>query len=269
VDEDPETLGQDRRQAAAENGPAPDGPGAIPRLGVPGDQGIHAEQQVRALFQRDRGMHGLQQDAVQAPAPLDRHRLVEARHRGAGLNRLGDRHMIQPLAAEHHRRPRVQISGDDEQRPLQFPEVVGHPAAGKEVLQVVPDGLIVEQAQRQQGAEPLDAPGQAGRLGAGQRLGNGLQDRPGQLEPQSAHFPEGGHEEDGRIEELALPAVRRVRPQAPEHFHNRDPVGDVGSDEGAGAHAHIDVEAVQVEPGDGLFQGAQGAHFIDAPEHAT
>ena len=43
----------------------------------------------------------------------------------------------------------------------------------------------------------------------------------------------------------------------------------MGSDEGARTHAHIHVELIEIEPLDGLLQGAEGANFIDAPQHTS
>jgi hypothetical protein len=79
---------------------------------------------------------------------------VKAGQRGARLDRLRDRHVIEAGRAERSRFAAVEIGSDDEQRMLELAEVIGAPPLAPETREIGGDCVIVERAVRQPAGEP-------------------------------------------------------------------------------------------------------------------
>jgi len=60
-----------------------------------------------------------------------------------------------------------------------------------------------------------------------------------------------------------------VRDDRPAHLGGGEVVGEVGADEGAGAHAHIDIEIIEIETVERLIEGPESADLVDRPLRAS
>ena len=154
VDHGAKGLRQHRGQATVDELAASHDPEVDRADGVDGNYGVHAQDQVRSVVEGDRGVDCLEQNTVDIVAAVDEDRRVEAREGRGGLNRGRDRHVIEAGLAESHRSARVEVRGYQYQLLSQAAEVVGSAVHGEDLLQVGPDGFVLEDSYWQGPRQP-------------------------------------------------------------------------------------------------------------------
>jgi hypothetical protein len=262
VDHRPHSLREHRRQPMVEQPAAIHQPRLDRALGVDRDDRIDADHQLGPRLQRHRGVHGLEQDAVDVVAPLDLHRRIEAGEGRAGGDGERDRDVVQPRLAEPHRLAGVEVRGHHHQALAELAEVVRPPLDVEDLLYVLADRLVVEDPYRQGLAEA----GQRFEQGEVPAVGDPLPDR---LPEQPRHGAAAaldladGRGEEGLGHERMLP--RLVRDDRPAHLGGGEVVGEVGADDRARAHPDVDEQVVEIETVDRFVESPEGADLVDRP----
>jgi hypothetical protein len=262
MDDGAEGLRQHHRQAALHQLVAPPAP-RLPPARNRRHQRIHAQHQVGALLEGHRGVQGLLQRAIDVMPAVDLHRREHARQRRAGLHRGGDRHVLGPGAPNTTDSPESRSVATRNRRRFSSRKSLLRPGAVNTLPEEAVDAGAVEDAGRDGLRQALEGLEEALAPGIGQVVPDrGQQER---RHRQGAHriLAEGRLEQQFRLEGL----FRGVAlDEHVAHALGRQPVGQSGGDEAAGAHADIHVELVEIDALQRLGQRQQRAEFVDGPQ---
>jgi hypothetical protein len=116
--------------------------------GIEGHQGVDAKHQTRPGLEGDGRMQRLFQRAIDIPATIDLDRRVQARQGSTGLDRGGDRHMLEALRAEGDRSSRIEVRRDQVQRLPDPAKIVAQAGQGEQPAQEMVDPGVVEHPGR-------------------------------------------------------------------------------------------------------------------------
>ena len=229
------------------------------------DQRIDADDEVGALVEQQRRVHGAHQRAVDVGVTVDRDRRVQARQRGARLDRAGDRDVLEARLAEPHRIAAVELGRDDVEAAAQLAEVVRAAVAGKELREELLERPVVAQPGRQQAAERVD------RLGPVlARIAQVLHQDVGR---EARHAADASQElAEGRAQEQARAHRvfdRRVVDEHDAHVRRVDAVRESGGDHRARAHADVHVEVGEIDAFERLGDRVQRADLVEGAERSA
>ena len=246
-------------EAALDQNAAPHRPGLDGRPDVHGHDGIDAQQQLRPVLQRDRGVQRLEEHAVHAVASVNQHRRIDA---GDGRTRLhgpGDGDVLPLRLAEPDGTARAEVGAHDDELVRQLAEVVRAPRHREDLREVAADRLVVEHAHGQRLGEAREGFAEGLVAGTCQQVPHRSGRQPGHLQRPPRQLQVGWREERPR-DKRVLP--RLVLDDRPHELGGRQPIGETGSDERPGADPDIDIEVVEVDAVQRLLEGPEGADLV-------
>ena len=118
-------------------------------------QRVQANQQIHAIVQRDRCVHGLLQRPVHVVLVVNLDRWKQAGQGRTGLHRLRDRHMVPAGAAKGRSLATVQVGGHQRELGLELAEIVGTAFTAEQACQLRIDRLVGEHASGQAWSQTL------------------------------------------------------------------------------------------------------------------
>jgi len=232
---------------------------------IKGHQRVDAEKERYTLIERDRRVKGFIQRSVDIVLAFDFNRWKQPRQCRRGLDRLGDRYVRRPGAAESYRRAGVQVRCDQKKAASQVAEVVGASGACEQLAQKRIDGPLIEDAGRHGAPQHGKGFHQAAMPRLAQVFEHRLAKQARNRQRSQQEFAEGGTQKQRRRERC----VGAIVDEQTVHLRWRNAVGERGGDKTAGRYPDIHVEVVEVDAVEGFGEREQRAHLVNSPQRSA
>src|SRR5262249_10665191 len=203
------------------------------------------------------------QRAVDEVVAVDLDRWEEARQRGARLHRGRDRDVVAPGRAEFDRRATIEVGRHEHQPAPELAKVVRAAGSSEQACEEGVDRAVVEDPRGERAAEALEGFEESRAITARDDLPHGRRDERRQRRGAPQVLAECRAEKDRRVERFL---VRLALDEHPAHLERRNAVREPGGDEAARAHADIDVERSEIDPGERVGEGGERPDLVDASE---